>query len=61
MVVQEASKTFKDERLPEMTQQLDINIARLNDQLMQIKNTLEEGASPIHPLTRPLRDPIDQH
>lgn len=58
MVVQEASKTFKDERLPEMTQQLDINIARLNDQLMQIKNTLEEGTSPIHPLAQ---IPTDQH
>ena len=40
----EASNTYKDERLPEMTQQLDMNIARLNDQLVQISAQLEEGA-----------------
>ena len=39
----EASNTYRDERLPEMTQQLDMNIARLNDQLVQISGQLEEG------------------
>jgi len=42
-LLQELAKIFKAERLPEMTQQLDINIARLNDQLVQIYQSLEEG------------------
>lgn len=42
-ILQDASRGFKSERLPEMTQQLDINIARLNDQLAQVHQSLEEG------------------
>ncbi|CAM9568719.1 unnamed protein product [Heterosigma akashiwo] len=38
------ARAYKDDRLPEMTQALDMAIARLNDQLMQIAAHLEEGA-----------------
>jgi len=39
----EAALSFKAERLPEMTNTLDVSIARLNDQLMQIQASMEEG------------------
>jgi len=39
----EAALNFKSERLPEMTNTLDVSIARLNDQLVQIQAGLEEG------------------
>jgi hypothetical protein len=43
MSCQDNASKFKEERMPEMAQQLDINIARLNDQLVQMKQGLEEG------------------
>ena len=34
---------FKEERLPEMTQSLDLSISRLNEQLISLKASLTEG------------------
>ena len=39
----EAAASYKSERMPEMTQQLDISIGNLNDAIRDIGSSLEEG------------------
>lgn len=40
----ESSKDEKEKRMPDMVRDLDTNIARLNDQLVQLGASLDEGA-----------------
>lgn len=38
-----AAREENDQRMPDMVRDLDTNIARLNDQLVQLGGSLEEG------------------
>lgn len=39
----EAARDDKEKRMPDMIRDLDTNIARLNDQLVQLGASLDEG------------------
>lgn len=39
----ESARDEKEKRMPDMVRDLDTNIARLNDQLVQLGASLEEG------------------
>lgn len=39
----EAGRDEKEKRMPDMVRDLDTNIARLNDQLVQLGGSLDEG------------------